>query len=311
MDGGLVMNEDYNASPRPKKVGQYLDSLKEAIHRQRLDRLKTCRLFSELTNDELLEFRELVHEKSVAAGEDFIHQDTSYNSFFVLIEGRVLVYRKGEYGEEIPLEAVDSGECLGEMGYFSGGRRSASVRALEVSQLLEVNYKELDWAFEMVPKLAINFLDIVTGRLRRSNLRFQETLQKSRTVEKSLENLRGFLDMSEILALRTGIEGLINRIVLTASNVMNADRASLFLVDALAGELWSKVAEGEESREIRIPLGKGIAGWVAQHDQLLNIKDACTDPRFNPDVDKRTGYRTGSILCGPINNLQGETLGVI
>jgi len=38
MDGGLVMNEDYNASPRPKKVGQYLDSLNEAIHRQRLDR---------------------------------------------------------------------------------------------------------------------------------------------------------------------------------------------------------------------------------------------------------------------------------
>lgn len=343
------MNANHNCSPRAKKIGHYLtcgidtinqglslqnrlaskgikkllgeillesqaitqDSLKEAIHRQRLDRLKTCRLFSGLTNDELLEFRELVHEKSVAAGEDFIHQDTSYNSFFVLIEGRVLVYRKGEYGEEIPLEAVDSGECLGEMGYFSGGRRSASVRALEDSQLLEVNYKELGWAFEMVPKLATNFLDIVIGRLRRSNLRFQETLQKSRTVEKSLENLRGFLDMSEILALHTGIEGLINRIVLMASNVMNADRASLFLVDALAGELWSKVAEGEESREIRIPLGKGIAGWVAQHDQLLNIQDAYVDPRFNPDVDKRTGYRTKSILCGPIKNLQGETLGVI
>ncbi|UCH22932.1 MAG: GAF domain-containing protein [Deltaproteobacteria bacterium] len=71
------------------------------------------------------------------------------------------------------------------------------------------------------------------------------------------------------------------------------------------------MAEGEESREIRIPIGSGIAGWVAQHNQMLNIDDAYADPRFNPEVDKRTNYRTKSILCGPIINLQGETLGVI
>jgi serine phosphatase RsbU (regulator of sigma subunit) len=96
-----------------------------------------------------------------------------------------------------------------------------------------------------------------------------------------------------------------------ASKVMNADRASLFLIDAVAGELWSKEAEGEGGREIRIPLGKGIAGWVAQHDQVLNIKDAYTDPRFHPEVDKHTGYRTKSVLCGPIKDLEGGILGVI
>ena len=287
------------------------DDLNGAIHHQRLDRLKICRLFSGLSDSELLKFCELVHEKTVETGDILIHQDIAGDSFFVLVEGRVLVYRRGEYSEEIPLEEVEPGECLGEMGYFSGGRRSASVRALKNCQLLEVHYRELDWAFEIAPKLAKNFLDIVTGRLRRSNLRFQETLQKSRTIEKSLEYLRGLLDMSEILALRMGIEGLIDRIVRMASKVMNADRASLFLLDAVTGELWSKVAEGEERREIRIPLGKGIAGWVVQHDQFLNIKDAYMDSRFNPEVDKRTGYRTKSILCGPIKNLQGETLGII
>jgi GAF domain-containing protein len=197
------------------------------------------------------------------------------------------------------------------MGYFSVGRRSASVRALEDSQLFIIDYKALDRAFEMAPRLAGNFLDIVTGRLRRANLRFQEALRKSRTIERSLDSLLSFLDMSEIMTLHTGIEGLINRIVVMASKVINADRASLFLIDAVAGELWSKEAEGEGSREIRIPLGKGIAGWVAQHDQLLNIKDAYTDPRFNPEVDKHTGYRTGSVLCGPIKDLEGEILGVL
>ena len=343
------MNENHDAAEKPKKIGCYFkcdidhvsqglslqkrlasmgikkrlgevmlesqvisqDSLKEAIHCQRLDRLKMCRLFSGLTDEELLKFCDLVQEMDVAGGEDFIHQDTSGDCFFVIVEGDSLVYRKGDYGEEIPLETVEPGECLGEMGYFSVGRRSASVRALEDSQLFMIDYKALDQAFEIVPRLAGNFLDIVTGRLRRANLRFQEALRKSRTIERSLDSLLSFLDMSEIMTLHTGIEGLINRIVVMASQVMNAERASLFLIDAVAGELWSKEAEGEGSREIRIPLGQGIAGWVAQHDQLLNIEDAYTDPRFNPEVDRHTGYRTRSVLCGPIKDLEGGIHGVI
>ncbi len=316
---GLSLQKRLASMGIKKRLGEVMlesqvisqDSLKEAIHCQRLDRLKMCRLFSGLTDDELLKFCDLVQEKDVAGGENFIHQDTSGDCFFVIVEGDSLVYRTGDYGEEIPLETVEPGECLGEMGYFSVGRRSASVRALEDSQLFMIDYKALDRAFEMVPRLAGNFLDIVTGRLRRSNLRFQEALRKSKTIESSLDSLLSFLDMSEIMTLHTGIEGLINRIVVMASKVMNADRASLFLIDAVAGELWSKEAQGEESREIRIPLGKGIAGWVAQHDQLLNIEDAYTDPRFNPEVDKHTGYRTKSVLCGPIKDLEGGILGVI
>jgi CRP-like cAMP-binding protein len=227
------MSENHDAAEKPKKIGYYLncgfdligqglslqkrlasmgikkrlgevmlesqvisqDSLKEAIHSQRLDRLKMCRLFSGLTNDELLKFCDLVQEKDVAGGEDFIHQDTSGDCFFVIVEGDSLVYRKGDYGEEIPLETVEPGECLGEMGYFSVGRRSASVRALEDSQLFMIDYKALDRAFEMVPRLAGNFLDIVTGRLRRANLRFQEALRKSKTIERSLDSLLSFLDI--------------------------------------------------------------------------------------------------------------------
>ena len=299
---GEVMLESQIISP---------DSLKEAIYSQRLDRLRMCRLFSGLTDDELLKFCDLVQEKDVAGGEEFINQDSTGDCFFVIVEGDSLVYRKGDFGEEIPLETVEPGECLGEMGYFSVGRRSASVRALEDSQLFMIDYKALDRAFEMVPRLAGNFLDIVTGRLRRANLRFQDALRKSRTIEQSLDSLLSFLDMSEIMTLHTGIEGLMNRIVIMASKILNAERASLFLIDAVAGELWSKEAEGEGSREIRIPVDQGIAGWVAQHDELVNIKDAYADPRFNPEVDKHTGYRTRSVLCGPIKDLEGEILGVI
>ena len=84
-----------------------------------------------------------------------------------------------------------------------------------------------------------------------------------------------------------GIEGLIDRLVRTASKLMKADRASLFLIDPLTGDLWSKVAEGEETREIRVPCRVGVIGWVAEHGQVLNISDAYQDDRFNRDVDRR------------------------
>lgn len=288
-----------------------LDDLNEAVHLQRYERLKITQLFRDLSDEDLKHLSELVQEETVSAGETFIQQDTHGDCFYLIVKGEAQVYRVGDFGEETTLSVVGPGECIGEMGYFSDGKRSASVRALVDSQVMRVNYNELGKAFKFAPTIARYFLDILTSRLRKSSVRFQETIQKSRIIEKSLENLRSFLDMSEIMALQTGIEGLIDRTVLMASRVMNADRASLFLVDISSGELWSKVAEGEDSREIRIPIGEGIAGWVAEHDQLLNIKDAYTDARFNPEVDKRTGYRTKSILCGPIKNFSGETIGVI
>ena len=287
------------------------DDLNEAVHLQRYERLKITQLFRDLNDEDLKHLSELVQEKTISAGETFIQQDTHGDCFYLIVKGEAQVYRVGDFGEETTISVVGPGECIGEMGYFSNGKRSASVRTLVDTQVMKVNYKELGKSFKFAPTIARYFLEMLTSRLRRSGVRFQETIQKSRIIEKSLENLRSFLDMSEIMALQTGIEGLIDRTVLMASRVMSADRASLFLVDTSSEELWSKVAEGEDSREIRIPIGEGIAGWVAKQDQLLNIKDAYTDDRFNPEVDKRTGYRTKSILCGPIKNFSGETIGVI
>jgi len=316
---GLELQQELASKGINKFMGELLieleaitqDDLKTAINHQRFNRIKISHLFNELCDDDLNQICETLQEQEIPAGKAFIHQDSKGDCFYLLVRGKAQVYRIGDYDEETILAILGPGESVGEMGYFSDGRRTASVRALVDSQVIRITYKDLKKAFEFTPEIAKNFLEIVTSRLHRLSLRFEEVIHKSRVIEKSLVNLRSFLDMSDILTIRTGVEGLIERTVQMASKVMGADRASLFLIDAAAGELWSKVAQGEESREIRIPIGKGVAGWVAQHDQLLNIEDAYTDSRFNPEVDKRTGYRTRSILCGPIKNLQGETLGVI
>jgi len=91
--------------------------------------------------------------------------------------------------------------------------------------------------------------------------------------------------------------------------LLNADRASLFLVEG--DELVLKVADHlDEMGEIRIPRGSGIAGAVAQSGEALRIDDAYADPRFNREVDKRTGYTTRSILSLPVKNQAGEVFAV-
>jgi len=71
------------------------------------------------------------------------------------------------------------------------------------------------------------------------------------------------------------------------------------------------VAEGAEVKEIRVPAGAGLVGWVAQHNKFLNIADAYEDERFNRAVDVKTGYRTRSILCAPMWSLKNKILGVV
>jgi energy-coupling factor transporter ATP-binding protein EcfA2 len=91
--------------------------------------------------------------------------------------------------------------------------------------------------------------------------------------------------------------------------LLNADRSSLFLVDD--GYLELKIAEDlDKMGRIRIPLGSGIAGAVAQTGQAIRIDDAYLDPRFNRDVDKQTGYHTRSIISLPVKNQAGEVFAV-
>ena len=96
-----------------------------------------------------------------------------------------------------------------------------------------------------------------------------------------------------------------------AAEVMDADRATLFLYDESRNELWSKTTQRLEIKEIRLPLGVGIAGTVAKTRTPINIPDTYADARFNPDFDKETGYRTRSILCLPLIGNGDRLIGVI
>ena len=100
---------------------------------------------------------------------------------------------------------------------------------------------------------------------------------------------------------------LLDLIANEATKLMEADRASLFLLDRERSELWSKVALG--SKEIRFDARLGIAGAVALTGQTINVEDAHHDPRFYKEIDLRTGYNTHNLLALPLQNHAGETIG--
>lgn len=109
-------------------------------------------------------------------------------------------------------------------------------------------------------------------------------------------------------ATTTDLVHLLNLLVEESKAVLFADRATVFLADRKKHELWSQVASGTDT--IRIPLDKGIAGSVATSGKLINIKDVYKDSRFNPEIDRKTGYRTKSMLAVPMKNTKNQVIGV-
>jgi len=122
------------------------------------------------------------------------------------------------------------------------------------------------------------------------------------------QRLKVLLEVGQAIGSLMELDELLLLIARETARVLKADRCSLFLLDKKREELWSKVAMGEE--KIRLPKDKGIAGLVVTTGETLIIDDAYSNPHFNPEIDKKTGYHTRSLLCGPMRDSKGEVLGV-
>jgi HD-GYP domain-containing protein (c-di-GMP phosphodiesterase class II) len=113
-----------------------------------------------------------------------------------------------------------------------------------------------------------------------------------------------------MVAVETHLDSLLTIIADEVRNILSADRCSVFLVDPYKGELWTKIALGMEEKILRIPLGQGIAGFVARTGSAVNIRDAYKDTRFSQDLDRITGYQTRTVLAVALRGRDGKSLGV-
>ncbi len=118
-------------------------------------------------------------------------------------------------------------------------------------------------------------------------------------------------EVTQAISSELDIDKLLRKIINVATEMLDAERSTLFLHDPRGGELISRVAEGIGAREIRISDRAGIAGEAFSTRQVINIPDAYQDERFNADVDRQTGFVTRSILCMPVVNKMGNAVGVV
>lgn len=132
-------------------------------------------------------------------------------------------------------------------------------------------------------------------------------------ITKSQEEARRFqtlLEFATSVYKEDDLQKLVQKIIVHARDLLNADRASVFLVDKERKEVYSSVFDSQSVSAIRFPINKGIVGYVASSGNVVNLPDAYQDARFNPSVDLSTGYRTRSMLSIPIYGPSKEIVAV-
>ena len=132
--------------------------------------------------------------------------------------------------------------------------------------------------------------------------------QRVRALEARLDAVRA---IGAVMASSVGLDALFRQVVPHVSRLLDAERSTLFLLDSATDEIWSKMAEGEERREIRLKLGQGIAGTVAKSREAALIDDAYSSPLFNRDIDLRTGFKTRTVAAVPVSARNGDLVGVL
>jgi len=125
-----------------------------------------------------------------------------------------------------------------------------------------------------------------------------------------LQKTEMLLNVSKTMAAYETLDEMLVKLVEMSTIELNADRGTIFLNDGLTGELYSRVAQGNFKREIRILNNSGVAGHVFMTGEGIIVHDAYSNEYFNPEIDMQTGYKTKSILCVPIKTVKGEIIGV-
>jgi K+-sensing histidine kinase KdpD len=273
--------------------------------------LQTTVLFHDLSYDELSELLKEFQEEQHSAGAMLFETNAPGDKVYIIEEGAVRISRVTTFGEETTLDILGRGEVVGELTSIDGQTRSARVTCIEDSVLLALEKSKLEKLIKTNHKVAFNLLYELSARIRKADDNIVKRLEEQRlAIESRFLKLHKLIEASKIINSTLDLDKLLGLILDSAAQSIEADRGTLYLVDDIKKELWSKVLQGANMDEIRLPIGKGLSGYVADTGETIIIPDTYADPRFNPDTDKRTGYRTRNMLCMPMKNKDGKIIGV-
>jgi signal transduction histidine kinase/CRP-like cAMP-binding protein len=246
------------------------------------------------------------------AGEMIFDESSRGRELYLLCQGRVKIEKYTKFGVDSLLAVLHEGDFFGELSLLDGLPRSARADALDECTVISLNLPEVRWLLEQSSVFASNLLTNLAIRLRTMDQTYVVELDRNAlALKEKLDRLNKLIEASKIVNSAIDIDRLLGLILDVAVRGTGADRGTLYLIDETNSELWSKVAQGRNNMiEIRLPIGRGLAGFVAKTGETVNIADAYKDPRFNPEIDKRSGYKTRNVLCMPMRNKEGRIAGV-
>ncbi|MEW5843160.1 MAG: ATP-binding protein [Bacteroidota bacterium] len=167
---------------------------------------------------------------------------------------------------------------------------------------------------ESIPELAIAEPQIketvIPEKVRQEKIEMPKP-KPSKEEATTIDELNMIIKAAELVNSNIRVDEALKNIVGVATNLTNAERGTLYLIDRDKDELWSIITLGDEMREIRLAIGEGLAGFVAKSGETINIRDVQKDPRFKADFDKASGYVTKNMICFPIKNNKGLIIGVL
>ncbi len=262
--------------------------------------------------------KDLITKLDIQLKEAFFQKDkiifkegTEGDNLYLIKSGSVKLSKSTRQSIDSVIGILHEGDFFGELELIDGLPRSATATASIDSQLLMISksdfYKLLSHSIELVE----NVLKTLSIRLRSINETFVMEFQRYiESVNNKIEKFNQLIEAAKIVNSSLDLDEILSTVLTNAIHATNADRGTVYLIDEDKKELWSKVIQADKTIEIRMPLGVGIAGQVASTGETINISDAYNNPIFNPEIDKITGYETKSILCMPLKNKVGKTIGV-
>ncbi|HXX64146.1 MAG TPA: cyclic nucleotide-binding domain-containing protein, partial [Bacteroidota bacterium] len=276
-----------------------------------LDRLRHNVLTETLTDEEFAAIKGDFTEHYFPDGTVILEDETEGGDLFLIVQGRVRITKRGRTGPETLLALLHPGDFFGELELLDGRPRAARVTAADECVVFSISRKAFERLLEQNPRVASRLLLVLSIRLRTVDNQLVRELERVADATRGeIGRQKRIIEAAKVLNSTLDLDKLLSVILETALGLVDGDRGTVYILDQERDELWSRVLKGEEHIEIRMPKGSGIAGYVAATGDTLNIADAYYDPRFNPEIDKRSGYRTRSILCMPMKNRDGTIVGV-
>jgi CRP-like cAMP-binding protein/anti-sigma regulatory factor (Ser/Thr protein kinase) len=300
------------STPSARRQAAITRHRKPAERTPLLDWLQRNILFGNVDPKVLARIAPRLSLQTFKAGEMIFDESSRGRELYLLCQGRVKIEKYTKFGVDSLLAVLHEGDFFGELSLLDGLPRSARADALDECIVISLNLPEVRWLLEESSVFASNLLANLAIRLRTMDQTYVVELDRNALALKGkLDRLNRLIEASKIVNSAIDIDRLLGLILDVAVRGTGADRGTLYLADETSNELWSKVAQGRNNMvEIRLPVGRGLAGYVGKTGETVNIADAYKDPRFNPEIDKRSGYKTLNVLCMPMRNKDGKIAGV-